>query len=51
MQATLKPNPLATKKTKTVFRFLLDWAAVLTLLLCFVVFGFIKGIAFFPSTT
>ena len=39
MQATLKPNPLATKQSKTFLRFLLDWAAVITLVLCFVVFG------------
>ena len=38
MQATLKPNPLATKQNKTFLRFLLDWAAVITLVLCFVVF-------------
>ena len=37
MQATLKPNPLATKQSKTFLRFLLDWAAVITLVLCFVV--------------
>ena len=43
MQATLKPNPLATKQSKTFLRFLLDWAAVITLVLCFVVFTLLKG--------
>ena len=43
MQATLKPNPLATKQNKTFLRFLLDWAAVITLVLCFVVFTLLKG--------
>ena len=46
MQATLKPNPLATKKNKTFLRFLLDWAAVITLVLCFVVFGLATGSRF-----
>ena len=46
MQATLKPNPLATKQSKTFLRFLLDWAAVITLVLCFVVFGLATGSRF-----
>ena len=46
MQATLKPNPLATQKTKSTARFLLDWAAVIALVLCFVVFTMIKGTRF-----
>lgn len=44
MQATLKPNPLATqKKSQTFLRFFLDWAAVITLVLCFIVFTLVKG--------
>ena len=44
MQATPKPNVLKSpKRTKSAARFLLDWAAVIALALCFVVFTLIKG--------
>ena len=47
MQGTLKPNPLAMpKKNKTAARFLLDWAAVIALILCFIVFTMLKGTRF-----
>ncbi len=44
MQTT--PKPISTKsprKTKNAARFLLDWAAVIALALCFIVFTLIKG--------
>ena len=40
---------LAVKKNKTVTRFLLDWAAVITLGLCFAIFTAIKGSSFMSS--
>ena len=40
---------LAAKKNKTVTRFLLDWAAVITLGLCFAIFTAIKGSSFMSS--
>ena len=43
MQASLRPNPLGAQRSKTFFRFLLDWAAVITLVLCFVVFTLARG--------
>ncbi|MEA4896920.1 ABC transporter permease [Bacillota bacterium Meth-B3] len=46
MQATLKPNPLNQGKSKSVLRFLVDWAAVITLGLCFVIFTALKGSSF-----
>ena len=46
MQATVKPNRAAEKGTKTRMRLLLDWAAVIALVLCFVVFYLIKGSRF-----
>ena len=47
MQTT--PKPISTKsprKTKNAARFLLDWAAVIALALCFIVFTLIKGSRF-----
>ena len=46
MQASLSPNSLGTSKSRAAFRFLLDWAAILTLALCFVIFTLIKGNSF-----
>jgi simple sugar transport system permease protein len=46
MQATLKPNPLYRGGNKSFLRFLLDWAAIITLVLCFVIFTLIKGTSF-----
>ena len=46
MQATLKTNSLGTSGNKKIFRFLLDWAAIITLVLCFVIFTLIKGSSF-----
>ncbi|MCL1964989.1 MAG: ABC transporter permease [Firmicutes bacterium] len=43
MQASLNPNPLRSGRTKSAYRFLLDWAAIITLALCFVVFYAVKG--------
>ncbi len=40
---------LAVKKNKTVTRFLLDWAAVITLGLCFAIFTAVKGSSFMSS--
>ena len=37
---------MALKKNKRVARFLLDWAAVITLGLCFVIFTAVKGKSF-----
>jgi len=46
MQASLKPNMLGVQRSQTVFRFLLDWAAIITLALCFVIFTLAKGASF-----
>jgi len=46
MQATLRPNPLYRGRNKSFLRFLLDWAAIITLVLCFVIFTVIKGTSF-----
>ena len=47
MQATVKPNsPNSPKKVKTAARFLLDWAAVIALVMCFIAFTLIKGSRF-----
>ena len=46
MQATLKPNPLYRGGNKSFLRFLLDWAAIITLVLCFVIFTLLKGSSF-----
>ena len=47
MQTTPKPIPTKSpRKTKTAARFLLDWAAVIALALCFIVFTLIKGSRF-----
>ncbi|MEF9878224.1 MAG: ABC transporter permease, partial [Clostridia bacterium] len=49
MQATLNPNPLGMKKSKKAFRFLLDWAAIITLGLCFIIFTAVKGSSFMSA--
>ena len=47
MQTTPKPIPTKSpRKTKNAARFLLDWAAVIALALCFIVFTLIKGSRF-----
>ena len=46
MQAKVKPNPAADKGTKTKMRLLLDWAAVIALFLCFLIFSLYKGSRF-----
>ena len=47
MQTTPKPIPTKSpRKTKTAARFLLDWAAVIALALCFIAFTLIKGSRF-----
>ncbi|MDR3050328.1 MAG: ABC transporter permease [Oscillospiraceae bacterium] len=46
MQASLYPNLPGLQKRKQTFRFLLDWAAIITLGLCFVIFTVIKGNSF-----
>ena len=46
MQAPLGNASLGTINSKKVFRFLLDWAAIITLALCFVIFTLIKGKSF-----
>lgn len=46
MQATLKPNALYPGRNKRFLRFLLDWAAIITLVLCFVIFTLLKGSSF-----
>ena len=49
MQAKLK-NPIADKGGKSTLRRLLDWAAVIALVLCFVVFYLIKGNRFLSTS-
>ncbi len=46
MQVSLKNTTLGTGNSKKVFRFLLDWAAIITLALCFIIFTLIKGSSF-----
>jgi len=46
MQATLGTISRRTENGKKVFRFLLNWAAIITLALCFVIFTLIKGSSF-----
>ncbi len=46
MQATLKPNALYSGRNKSFLRFLLDWAAIITLVLCFIIFTLLKGSSF-----
>ncbi len=46
MQASLTPRPIHTPKKKSVFLFLLNWAALITLALCFVMFTLVKGDSF-----
>ena len=46
MQATLSNNAASAGNRKRVLRFLLDWAAIITLVLCFVIFTLIKGSSF-----
>ncbi len=43
MQASLTPNLPRERKNQSFFRFLLNWAAVITLALCFVVFTLVSG--------
>ena len=44
MQASLGKN--TTDSGKKVLRFLLDWAVIITLVLCFAIFTLIKGVSF-----
>jgi len=46
MQATLSNNTASAGIRKRVLRFLLDWAAIITLVLCFVIFTIVKGSSF-----
>lgn len=46
MQATLGNNTMARGNAKRALRFLLDWAAIITLALCFIIFTAIKGSSF-----
>ncbi|HNW87168.1 MAG TPA: ABC transporter permease [Candidatus Limiplasma sp.] len=46
MQATLGRTTNSAGNGKKVLRFLLDWAAIITLVLCFVIFTVIKGTSF-----
>jgi Ribose/xylose/arabinose/galactoside ABC-type transport systems, permease components len=41
---------LTTRKSKKIARFLLDWAAVITLVLCFIVFTLVKGSSFMSES-
>ncbi len=38
MQATLGKNTMARGNARSALRFLLDWAAIITLALCFIIF-------------
>lgn len=49
MQASLNPKTGGVRRSKAFFRFLLDWAAVITLVLCFVVFTLSKGTSFMST--
>lgn len=46
MQATLSNNTASAGIRKRALRFLLDWAAIITLVLCFVIFTLVKGTSF-----
>jgi simple sugar transport system permease protein len=46
MQATLGNNTASADIRKRLLRFLLDWAAIITLVLCFIIFTLIKGTSF-----
>ena len=46
MQATLGNTRISAGNGKKVLRFLLDWAAIITLALCFIIFTLIKGSSF-----
>lgn len=46
MQATLGSTSRGTGNSKKALRFLLDWAAIITLALCFVIFTLLKGSSF-----
>ena len=46
MQATLGNPSRGGENAKKALRFLLDWAAIITLVLCFVIFTVIKGHSF-----
>jgi simple sugar transport system permease protein len=46
MQAMLKPNLPLPGRNKSFLRFLLDWAAIITLVLCFIIFTLLKGSSF-----
>ena len=46
MQASLGRTAPGSQASKKVFRFLLDWAAIITLVLCFVIFTLVKGSSF-----
>lgn len=48
MQASLTPN--TPGRSKSIFRFLLDWAAVITLALCFIIFTALKGTTFMSTS-
>ena len=46
MQATLGNSARGGENAKRLFRFLLDWAAIITLVLCFIIFTLVKGSSF-----
>ena len=46
MQVSLRNTSMGTGNNRKVFRFLLDWAAIITLALCFIIFTLIKGSSF-----
>ena len=46
MQASLSPKSSGAQKGKKLYRFLLDWAAIITLVLCFIIFTLAKGSSF-----
>ncbi len=50
MQASLTPNLAGRKKSGSLLRFLLNWAALITLALCFVIFTAVKGTSFMSQS-
>lgn len=50
MQASLRPNPVKVQRNKAFFRFLLDWAAIIVLALCFAVFTLSRGNRFMSES-
>ncbi len=49
MQTSLKPRPVTTQKNTNALRFLIDWAAIITLVLCFIIFTAVKGTSFMST--